>query len=217
MREQGLNTAAYHAGVINSKRRATEQDWLQGKLPFVICTSAFGMGIDKSDCRWVIHYNTPELLSEYLQEIGRAGRDGKLATALSLVSEPTGLLDSGDKQRSHFFTNQLLRQIKQAKKVFEILPERGNILEVTKEIPNSEIALGILQNLGSIAWQDPFNYHKKSISQKLTGYQISNQTKLMQQFFQTKQCRWQFILSAFGFLKEAKDFRCGKCDRCLKR
>ena len=213
LREQQLNTVPYHAGIINSKRRAIERDWLQGKIPFVICTCAFGMGIDKDNCRWILHYHTPELLSEYIQEIGRSGRDNKPATALALVSEPTGWLDKEDKQRSQFFTNQLAKQAKEAKKIFELLPSQGNILNIEREFPDSNIALGILQNLGLIYWQDPFNYQKKSSIKKLNSF-ISPQQ--MQQFLRTKQCRWQFILAAFSFSKEAKAFSCGKCDRCLQ-
>ena len=216
LRKQKLNTVAYHAGTINSKRRAIEQDWLRGKLPFVICTCAFGMGIDKENCRWILHYHTPELLSEYIQEIGRSGRDNKPATALALVSEPTGWLDSEDKQRSQFFTSQLAKQSQQAKKIFNLLPSQGNILNITKEFPDSNIALGILQNLGLIYWLDPFNYKKKSATQQLNSYISPQQPQQMQQFLRTKQCRWQFILSAFGFSKEAKNFRCHRCDRCLK-
>ena len=216
LRKQNLNTVAYHAGIINRKRRAIEKDWLQEKIPFVICTSAFGMGIDKSDCRWILHYNIPELLSEYLQEIGRSGRDGKPAIALALISEPTGWLDNEDKQRSQFFTNQLYKQSKQAKKVFDLLPSQGNILEITQAIPDSNLALGVLQNLGLITWQDPFNYQKKITNQKIDSNITSSQTKQMQEFLQSKQCRWQYILSAFGFIKEAKKLRCENCDRCLK-
>ena len=86
----GYSVAAYHAGLITSQRRSIERDWITGKIQFVICTSAFGMGIDKPDVRWVIHYHAPELLAEYIQEVGRGGRDGKSATALTLISEPTG-------------------------------------------------------------------------------------------------------------------------------
>ena len=213
LREQQLNTVAYHAGIINSKRRAIEQVWLRGKLPFVICTCAFGMGIDKDNCRWILHYHTPELLSEYIQEIGRSGRDNKPATALALVSEPTGFLDKEDKQRKQFFTNQLAKQAREAKNIFHLLPSQGNIINITKEFPDSNIALGILQNLGLIYWQDPFNYKKKSSTKQSNSFLSPPQ---MQQFLRTKQCRWQFILLSFGFSKEAKDFSCGKCDRCLK-
>ena len=61
------------------------------------------MGINKSNVRWVIHFQAPSLLSEYIQEIGRGGRDGAKADALTLISEPMGLLNPEDKQRRAYF------------------------------------------------------------------------------------------------------------------
>ncbi|MFM6277439.1 MAG: helicase-related protein, partial [Dolichospermum sp.] len=95
--EMGYHTASYHAGLSPTERRNIEANWLGGKILFVVSTCAFGMGINKSDVRWVVHFHPPYLLSEYVQEIGRAGRDGKPADVLTLVSEPTGFLDSEDK------------------------------------------------------------------------------------------------------------------------
>jgi ATP-dependent DNA helicase RecQ len=62
----GYATAAYHAGLSPDERRGIEAKWLNGEMPFVICTSAFGMGINKSNVRWVIHFHPPLLLSEYV-------------------------------------------------------------------------------------------------------------------------------------------------------
>ena len=87
-------TVAYHAGLRPSERRRIETQWLQGDLPFVICTSAFGMGIDKLTVRWIAHYQTPLSLNAYLQEVGRAGRDNMRSHTLLLASEPTGWLES---------------------------------------------------------------------------------------------------------------------------
>ena len=98
----GYATTAYHAGLSPDERRSIEANWLSGAMPFVICTSAFGMGINKPNVRWVVHFHPPLLLAEYVQEIGRAGRDGKPSKALLLMSEPTGWLDPEDKQRQRF-------------------------------------------------------------------------------------------------------------------
>lgn len=216
LQEKQLNTVAYHAGISNDQRRNIERDWLQDKIPFVICTSAFGMGIDKNNCRYVLHYHASELLAEYIQEIGRSGRDGNLSQALALISEPTGLLDSEDKRRSQFFTKQIEQKYQQAKQLFKQLPTQGNIFNLTQNLPNSEIALAILQNVGLITWQDPFNYQKKSLESQSSYVYSGHSTKQMQQFLQTKQCRWQYILTAFGFTQEAHNFKCQKCDRCLQ-
>ena len=65
LQEVGFVTASYHAGLGAEERRTVEASWLSGKVPFVVCTSAFGMGINKPDVRWVLHFHTPLLLSEY--------------------------------------------------------------------------------------------------------------------------------------------------------
>ena len=215
-RSRQLKTFAYHAGLSDHQRRKIETQWLQGDIPFVICTSAFGMGIDKRDCRWVVHYHIPELLSEYMQEIGRSGRDGKVANTLALVSEPTGWLDPSDKQRSQFFTRQLLQKARQAQQIMQQIPEQGNIEQVIAEFPQSAIALSILQSLDCLSWKDPFHY-KKTSSLVDCDHWITRRKyyqKQMRQFVQTKQCRWQFLLEAFGFKEESLGLNCGNCDRC---
>ena len=212
------SAAAYHAGLITQHRRNIERDWLRGKIQFVICTSAFGMGIDKSDVSWIVHFHAPELLAEYIQEVGRGGRNGNPADALTLISEPTGWLNPEDKQRSQFFSNQLQKQYQQARQVIKQLPTTGNINTISQEIPHSALALGILQSLGIIYWQDPFNYRKQSNSVSgnyLTSTQQHWQQQ-MQQYLQTKQCRWRFLLLAFGFTNEATNFQCGNCDNCRR-
>ena len=210
--------AAYHAGLITADRRNIEKDWISGKIQFVICTSAFGMGIDKPDVRWVIHYHSPELLAEYIQEVGRGGRDGKPASALTLVSEPTGLLDPEDKQRSQFFSRKLEQQHRQAQQLIKQIPSRGNVTTVKEQFPEGEIALGILHSLGWLYWQDPFNYQMRSPKATLNNLSTSQKRRQnrMQQYLRTKDCRWQYLLYAFGFRQEARGFSCGTCDNCLK-
>ncbi|MEL6493732.1 MAG: RecQ family ATP-dependent DNA helicase [Cyanobacteria bacterium J06623_7] len=214
----GYPVAAYHAGLITKDRRKIEQDWIVGKIQFVICTSAFGMGIDKPDVRFVAHYQAPELLAEYLQEVGRAGRDGNPASALTLVGEPTGLLDSEDLQRRQFFTRQLQQQHRQAQKLIGQLPQEGNIDAFQERFPQQEIALGALHSQGLIHWQDPFNYCRRSPTADLTSL-LDNQKhsrERMQRYLKTKHCRWRYLLYAFGFKREAHEFSCGTCDNCQK-
>ena len=215
----GYAVAAYHAGLPTVQRRKIERDWISGKVQFVICTSAFGMGIDKPDCSFVIHYHAPELLAEYIQEVGRGGRDGKPAEALTLISEPTGLLNPEDKQRSQFFDRQLQQQYRTCQQLIEQLPNQGDLTAIELEFPQGAIALGILHSLGLISWLDPFKYRKdkaRTTVARLAAIQKQHQRR-MQQYLKTKQCRWQYLLQAFGFERDAIAFQCGNCDNCRKK
>ncbi len=70
------STECYHAGLSAAQRKRNQSDFMSGRLRVLVCTVAFGMGLDKSDVRSVIHYNMPKSFESFVQEIGRAGRDG---------------------------------------------------------------------------------------------------------------------------------------------
>ncbi|HMJ48902.1 MAG TPA: ATP-dependent DNA helicase RecQ, partial [Ferruginibacter sp.] len=90
---QGINADFYHAGIANDTRIKKQEDWINNKIRVIVCTNAFGMGIDKPDVRTVVHYDMPDCLENYYQEAGRAGRDGKRAYAVLLYNarEPEDL------------------------------------------------------------------------------------------------------------------------------
>lgn len=212
--EQGHSATAYHAGLGAVARRRIEAEWISDRIPIVVCTSAFGMGIDKANCRWVVQFQAPALLSEYVQEVGRAGRDGKQAEALTLVSEPTGWLDPQDKQRQMFLKNQQQQLRQRAQQLVKRLPLEGEVQTITRQFKDGAIALSLLHKNGQLQWTDPFHYRilsRKAIARPKTQKSIS-----LQDFFRTRSCRWQFILAAFGFAEDAEALgNCGTCDSCV--
>ncbi|MCR5295000.1 MAG: ATP-dependent DNA helicase [Lachnospiraceae bacterium] len=123
---QGINCRPYHAGLPQAEREKNQADWLDGKIKLIVATNAFGMGIDKPDVRFVLHYNLPMDMENYYQEAGRAGRDGKPSECILLTNDKDLPIcrffidhpdESEDKPRKHAFP-PLLRPKKSARAAF---------------------------------------------------------------------------------------------------
>ena len=101
--EEGFNALAYHAGLGPEVRRETQEKFIRDKVPIIVATIAFGMGIDKPDVRMVVHYDLPKTLEGYYQETGRAGRDG-------LPSDCVLFFSNQDRLKQEYFIRQILDQ-----------------------------------------------------------------------------------------------------------
>ena len=117
--QEGYKAACYHAGLSANTRSRTQEDFLKDNIQIICATIAFGMGIDKSNVRWVIHYNLPKNIEGYYQEIGRAGRDGAKANTLLFYSYADvmmlrTMLSEGQKEQADLQLAKLERMQKYA-------------------------------------------------------------------------------------------------------
>ncbi|RZM78799.1 RecQ family ATP-dependent DNA helicase [Leptolyngbya iicbica] len=215
LRQQGHRALDYHAGLDASDRRHREQAWMSNQVRIVVATNAFGMGVNKPDLRWVIHYHVPTLLTEYVQEIGRAGRDGKPAQALSLVSERTGWLDPTDQQRSQFFRQQTQQLQTKAGQLSRKIPTEGSLADVQKQFKDGAIALSYLHSQGQLQWTDPFHYRLLPTPAAVPVVKTTDDHSIRKLLY-GHGCRWRTIVQQFGFRPARPDWRCGHCDNCQR-
>ena len=149
-KELKISVGAYHAGLMPEQRKLIQEQFMSGQLKVIIATNAFGMGIDKSDLRYVVHYNTPGTLEAYYQEAGRAGRD-------SLPSQCVLLYSPQDRYIQEFFIENANPPRELLESVYELLVKRPEdpieltaeeIRELTNAPATTEAINSCLQILG---------------------------------------------------------------------
>lgn len=131
-KQLGIETKPYHAGKEPGDRERIQQRWVEGNLPLVVATNAFGMGIDKADCRYVFHYEMPYSLEAYYQQAGRAGRDGE-------ESYPLLLFKSSDLRIAEKRIKDSYPKREQLQRVYDALCDTLNLavgseMEIAKEL-----------------------------------------------------------------------------------
>jgi ATP-dependent DNA helicase RecQ len=221
----GLRAAAYHAGMKGRERDEVQERFMDSEVDVVCATTAFGMGIDKADVRWVFHSEISESLDAYYQEIGRAGRDGapadavlfyrsedlglrrffsgtghvevdEIAQVLSAVQDHDGPVEPADLQEE-----TELSQTKLTTAVSRL--EEAGALEVlpTGEVAASEGAPAPREAVGAAA----------EAEEKRRSFERSR-VDMMRGYAETDGCRRAFVLAYFG---EPFEPPCGACDNCL--
>ncbi len=140
----GVKARAYHAGVESAQRKAIQDRWIEGETPLVVATTAFGMGIDKADCRYVIHYEMPYSLEAYYQQAGRAGRDGA-------ESYPLLLFRPSDARRAVQRIKDSYPEKEQLQKVYDAVCDTLNLALGSQEEEMQEVSIVSLKKRTHLA------------------------------------------------------------------
>jgi ATP-dependent DNA helicase RecQ len=232
-----ISSILYHGGMNDEEREKAQNEFMQGKRDIVVATNAFGMGIDRSDIRFVVHFDVPGSVEAYYQEAGRAGRDGEAATCELLFNH-------ADTRVQEFFiegSNPPLEFIAQTYEMLRREADANHELQMSiKEMAlrlgdeRSDMMIGSsLHVLDREGYIDRFDIPGKRVrgtrllQRDVRGPQLRldaaklrekerrdrAKLKMMIDFAYGRECRQQAILRYFG---ETDPARCGNCDICLE-
>lgn len=209
----------YHAGASVQDRCAAQTAFMDGDASVVVATVAFGMGIDKSNIRTVVHTALPQSVEQYYQEVGRAGRDGKASRAILLFSQADKRLLESFHARSYPDVSLLETTLK----AFKDEPLDREHLAPTGHIPEEQLTeiLRQLSTHGALVAEPDGRYRKvtggRARTWKRTYIEQSHhrlgQMEDVLAFAQASGCRMNRLVGYFS-REEGKEAACGLCDRC---
>ncbi|MFD0768565.1 RecQ family ATP-dependent DNA helicase [Bacillus sp. CGMCC 1.60114] len=227
LRSEGIEDVAhYHGGMEHEERMLIQQQFMNDQLQLVVCTSAFGMGVNKQNTRYIIHFHYPTNIESYLQEIGRAGRDGEASIAILLCSPldhelPISIIEEElpNEQQIRFLFSLLRETMVQA----QVLP-----LESVEGICYNAAGLSeqhwrfvryhfermkIIQNRELMIESLSDEVAQKLITEvKIRLYNKYGQLETMKEWMRQTNCKRESILSYFGYAKETQPKNC--CNYC---
>jgi ATP-dependent DNA helicase RecQ len=222
-----FSVGLYHGKMASADRKASQDAFMDDRLKAMIATNAFGLGIDKPDIRFIIHYHFPGSIEAYYQEAGRAGRDG-LAAVCTLFYRVE------DRRIQSYFLGGKYPEVQEAARVAIVLeqyplytPVLLSELANRSDVParKARISLILLKRHGLVrehrggSWERlAGNLTSVDLSADLHSYEERRERdrrklEAMIEYCQTLRCRTRYILEYFG-AHVARDWRCHHCDAC---
>lgn len=220
----GMRAAAYHGGMSTKERAQSQDEFMRDEIEVMVATSAFGMGVDKPNVRFVFHYNISNSIDTYYQEIGRAGRDGEPAQAILLY-------DPADLRLHKFFASRQGVKPEDLQKLAETVLGSDETLDLQTLNEQSELsekkitlALHTLQETGALTVSpagEVIPCDDTTDATQAAGEAARSRARLkehetlkleqMRAYAEIRECRRQYLLNYFG-----EDVPpCGNCDNCI--
>lgn len=225
LHRDGVTAGLYHGRLPARRRNEVQDDFMEGRTRVMVATNAFGLGVDKPDIRFVVHFEIPGDLAAYCQETGRAGRDGEEAAC-------TLLYVSGDRNVQQFFLGGRYPELPDFRRLVDALRKARDGLREEELLAEggrrkrSEVALHLLREAGVLRHEAPDRWRLNTGAEVDRGLGSLAETcaaraerdraglEAMTAYAQTGRCRWRLLLEHLE--GRPSDMQCGRCDNCLR-
>lgn len=196
----GLSVSSYHGGKDAVDRQFIQQQFLDGSLEWIVATNAFGMGVHKENVRQIIHDSIPSNIADYMQEVGRAGRDGKDAVAILLYGD-------GDEDVAHYIAGEDLPNENQIELYVEYVRRQVNPKEMVHDGLISETSFRVLHY-----WMEHYSMDEvKSIFRQMMNDKYRSVEEMLN-IVKSNQCIREQLVHYFGQTLNSKPEHC--CEHC---